>query len=197
LLTRAGLINFNGQTPSIRLDKGKEIRDADSLSYKMTLQLLMSDTLWGTRPFNFNEYLPRTVSPGEAHGIAIGGNVDTFVHLIGTSYFPNVDGAILFIEDVHKGGEELGRMLLHLQLAGVLNAVNGIVVGEFAEVPKKMCEKEPAIEDVLEEYFDHGPPCVYGFPFSHGPLTGPIAIGAMCHIDADLGVVSFEFAMGS
>jgi muramoyltetrapeptide carboxypeptidase len=195
ILARAGLISINGQSPSIRLDKGEAIRRADSDSFRLTLRLMMSDEPWGTQPFDFSEYFPRTVCPGKATGNVIGGNADTFVHLLGTPYMPELTGTILFIEDVHKSGEILGREFLHMRLSGMLNMVNGIVIGEFAEVPKRTEEREPSIENSIEEYFRNGPPCTYGYPFSHGPLTGPVPIGAQCEIDADVGHVSFDFAM--
>lgn len=198
ILARAGLITINGQSPNIRLDEGRAIREADTESLRRTLELLMSSREWGERPFEINQYLPRTLSSGQACGTVIGGNCDTFVHLLGTPFVPNMAGCILFIEDTHKDGGLLARQFLHLKLAGVLDAVAGIVIGEFAEVPK-MVDKHhpsPAIEDVLEEYFIDGPPCVYGYSFSHGPMTIPIPIGAQCEMDADTGLVSFRFAMG-
>lgn len=197
ILSKAGLVNFNGQSPSIRLDKGSKIEDADSASFELTLRLLMSDEQWASRPFSFNEYFPRTVCPGETSGIAIGGNLDTFVHLIGTPFLPDLTNTILFGEDVHKTGETLSRQFLHMQLAGILRQVEGVVLGEFAEVPRRVSDKEPSIERVIEEYFAaSGVPCSYGYPFSHGPLTGPIPMGAECHLDASSGDVTFNFRMG-
>lgn len=199
ILARSGLITVNGQSPNIRLDEGRAIREADTESFRRTLDLLMDSREWGERPFDINQYLPRTLSSGQACGTVIGGNCDTFVHLLGTPFVPNMAGTILFIEDVHKDGALLARQFLHLRLAGVLDQVAGIVIGEFAEIPKAALDKHhpsPTIEDVLEEYFCDGPPCVYGYSFSHGPLTIPIPIGAQCVMDADTGLVSFRFAMG-
>lgn len=198
ILSQAGLITVNGQSPNIRLDRGRSVREADTASFRRTLELLMSSRTWGTTPFEVNQYLPRTLSPGRATGHVIGGNCDTFVHLLGTPYVPNMAGAILFIEDTHKDGGVLARQFLHLKLAGVLDAVAGVIIGEFAEVPRSDPTSDhpsPSIEDVLLEYFADGPPCAYGYSFSHGPTTIPIPIGATCSMDADTGQVSFGFAM--
>jgi muramoyltetrapeptide carboxypeptidase len=197
ILSKSGLVSFNAQTPSIRLDKGNKIRETDSVSFKLTLDLLKSDAEWGSRPFVFNPHFPRTVSPGSGSGISIGGNLDTFVHLIGTPYMPPPDGFVLFIEDVHKGGEEISRELLHLRLAGYLRSLSGVVIGEFEDVDKRTDPKVPSIEDVILEYFAAGPPCTYGYSFSHGPHTSPIPIGARCSIDADTGDVTFQFKMST
>lgn len=195
ILAGAGLISVNGQYPSIRVDEGNRIREADSESMLFTLKLMMDSQEWGENPFDLNQYLPRTIAPGKAVGHVVGGNLDTFCTLLGTPFFPNVDGAILFLEDVHKSGETIARLLLHLRLAGVLDKVGGVVIGEFVDVPEKQEGREPAIEDVLREYLSDGPPCLYGFSFSHGPFTIPVPIGARCEMDADTGRVSFRFSM--
>jgi len=195
IFAKAGLINFNGQGPNIRQDKGESIRTSDAESFKFCLGLLMSDEPWGTTPMEFNEFFPRTVSPGKSTGISIGGNADTFVHLIGTPFLPEMSNTILFLEDIHKSGEVLGREFLHLQLAGILRQINGVVLGEFADIPKRLGDREPSIENVLEEYFSMGSPCSYGYSFSHGAFTSIIPIGAPCSLDADAGTVEFNFTM--
>lgn len=195
IFTKSGLISFNGQTPSIRLNKGNKIMYSDIESFKWTLELLKSDQTWGSRPFKFNPYFPRTVSSGKSSGISVGGNLDTFVHLLGTPYMMQPENTILFVEDIHKGGEEISRELLHLRLSGFLDQVAGIVIGEFEDVPKSVDAKIPSVEDTILEYFGRGAPCTYGYSFSHGPLTSPIPIGADTFIDADTGDVMFNFKM--
>lgn len=195
ILAKSGLISINGQTPSIRLDKGAKIQEADARSFQLTLQLMMSNQPWEDKPFDFNPYMPRTVCPGKATGVVVGCNADTLTHLYGTQYMPNMVNAILFLEDVHKGGESLIREFLHMRLAGTINQASGIVIGEFAEVPKEVDPKIPSTDEAVVEFFSHGPPCSIGYSFSHGPLTSPIPIGAECMMNADTGDVSFKFCM--
>lgn len=197
LLSQAGLISISGQTPSIHIDEGDLARQLQSDSFATTLKMMMSGEVWGSVPFKTNAYIPRTVSPGMARGPVVGGNCDTFTRLIGTSYFPDCRGAILFIEDVHKSGEILSREFLHMKLAGVFDQVAGIVIGEFVDSKEKTDPKVPAIDDVIQEYFSNGPPCVYGYSFSHGSIVSPIPIGADCEMDAETGEVKFHFAMGT
>jgi muramoyltetrapeptide carboxypeptidase len=192
LLSHAGLINYCGQGVAIRIDKGPEVKTSDSISLAHTVELLMSDQEWDDRPFDINQYMPRTVSPGKAQGVVVGGNLETFVTMIGTPFMPEVAGAILFLEDVHKNGESVERQLLHLEMSGVLDEVAGIVVGEFAEQDQQTGLRVPHIEDVIREYLSNGAPCSYGNSFSHGNFTIPIPIGAMCELDADTGVVRFR-----
>lgn len=195
ILAGANLISVNGQYPSIQIDQGPEARQGDEASLQLALELMMSDAPWSERPFEINQYIPRTVSPGRASGHIIGGNLDTFCTLLGTPFVPDVDGAIFFIEDTGKGGIEIGRLLIHCKLAGVFDRVAGVVVGEFAKVPNKEEPKEPSIDDVIGQYLSDGVPCTYGMSFSHGIYTCPIPIGAQCTMNADTGEVSFDFKM--
>lgn len=193
ILTKAGLATICGRTATIR----DEYPDADIKSLEHVLKLCMSQVPWGEQPFGISDIVPRTVSPGVAAGPAIGGNLETLCTLLGTEYFPNPDGAILFIEDVHKGGTSVARKLLHLKMTGVLDRIAGVVVGEFSDVPKKsMSSEDPSVEDVILEYLSDGVPCVYGFSFSHGTYTCPIPVGAWTHLNADSRTVSFDFTMG-
>lgn len=192
MLTKSGLINICGQNLSIRLSEGNRSYEKDCESLRDTVELLMSDKPWFDKPFRANPFIPRVVSPGEASGHVIGGNIDTFVHLIGTPYLPPVDGAILFLEDTHKSGTELDRHIIHMKLSGILDRISGIVVGEFYASPNEVEPRDPSNEEVLIDHFSTGVPCVYGYSFSHGDVTSPIPIGAQCYMSSDTGVVSFD-----
>lgn len=196
IFEKSRLVTINGKTSSIHLDRGNSNFEGECDSLKNTIQLLMSDAAWGTRPFLKNQFIPRTVNQGKAEGAVIGGNCDTFTRLLGTEYFPHVENAILFIEDVHKSAESLSRQFLHLKLAGILDSVKGIVLGEFADVPDQK-KKPSAVDDVIMEYFSNGPPCSYGYSFSHGKIIIPIPIGAWCTLDASQGIISFDFRMST
>lgn len=199
ILEKSNLVTFNGRAASCRSDKGSIIFDSDCESVRLTLQLLMSDKPWNSAPFSINSHFPRTVSPGRARGYAIGGNCDTFVHLLGTDYFPTTTPAILFLEDNSISSVELSRMLIHMRLAGVLDRVEGVVIGEFMNLPKKngMGDDAATLEEVIIDHFGQGQPCAMGYSFSHGTYTSPIPMGAMCTLDADSGTVNFDFQMAS
>jgi muramoyltetrapeptide carboxypeptidase len=197
ILTKARLVTINGRGAAVRCDKGNTAVECDTTSLKLALELLMSEQHWGDKPFCINEMQPRTVSPGIAKGCAIGGNFNTFVHLIGTDYFPDVENTILFLEDTKTSSMELSRMLLHLKLAGVLNKLAGIVLGEFFDLPKKEGYGNDAatLEEVILQYLKDGPPCIYGVSFSHGKYTCPIPMGAPCILDANRATINFDFKM--
>lgn len=161
-------------------------------SFVRTIKLMMSNKAWGVTPLEYNQYIPRTVSSGIASGHVIGCTADTVSRLIGTPHLPDTEGAILFLEDVHESNQSLARIFLHMKLSGVLDSVAGVVIGEFQDLRNT---DEHEIEEVIQEYFCNGPPCVYGYSFSHGSVVAPIPVGANCTMNADTGDVSFDFSM--
>ena len=54
-------------------------------------------------------------------------------HLVGTPYFPDLRGAILFLEDVDEPFYRIDRMLTQLWLAGALAGIAGVAFGKFTE----------------------------------------------------------------
>jgi muramoyltetrapeptide carboxypeptidase len=62
-----------------------------------------------------------------------GGNLSILSSLLGTPYFPDVKGGILFLEDVGEHPYRLERMLTQLLYAGVLARQKAIVLGQFTE----------------------------------------------------------------
>ncbi len=75
-------------------------------------------------------------APGQpqcnAAGTLWGGNLAMVAHLLGTPYFPDIEGGILFLEDVSEHPYRIERMLLQLHHAGVLDAQSAIVIGDIA-----------------------------------------------------------------
>lgn len=62
-----------------------------------------------------------------------GGNLAILCSLLGTPYFPDVKGGILFLEDVAEHPYRIERMLTQLLYAGVLARQKAIVLGHFTE----------------------------------------------------------------
>ncbi|WP_367846291.1 LD-carboxypeptidase [Rhodoferax sp. WC2427] len=65
-----------------------------------------------------------------------GGNLSVLVSQIGTPYFPQIQGGILFLEDVGEHPYRIERMLTQLLYSGVLARQKAIVLGQFTEFTK-------------------------------------------------------------
>lgn len=76
---------------------------------------------------------PRTLRPGAASGRIVAGNAGTLLLLAGTPYWPDLQGAILCLEDDEsETPATIDRYFTHLRHMGVFEQIAGLVVGRFA-----------------------------------------------------------------
>lgn len=112
----------------------------------------------------------------EVKGHFLGGNLSVLYSILGSSSFPELDGGILFIEDVDEMVYHIDRMLLGLKRSGVLKGLRAIVVGGMTQMrdnTKAFGFKTDnpfglSVEEVIERWAGElGLPVVYGFPAGH------------------------------
>ncbi len=127
---------------------------------------------------------------GTAEGPLLGGNLSLLTRLIGTPWLPDLDGAILLLEDVTEAPYRLDRMWTHLRLAGVLDRIRGLALGEFTA-----CEEPGAAftsQDVLWGLAaETGLPCIAGLPIGHGAVNVPVPLGPRVRVDGGAGTLTF------
>jgi muramoyltetrapeptide carboxypeptidase len=126
--------------------------------------------------------------PGVAEGPLMGGNLSLIQCLVGTPHLPELDGAILFLEDVGEDLYRVDRMLAHLRMVGVLGRLAGIAVGRFTELNRGMSDGALGFDEVLATYFlPLGIPVAYGFPVGHIDDQWTLPIGVRARLDAGAG----------
>jgi len=74
---------------------------------------------------------------GIARGRLKGGNLITLTALIGTEWEMDTDGAILFLEDANEKLYEVDRYLTQWILAGKLQKVKGLILGNFRGIKER------------------------------------------------------------
>ena len=127
---------------------------------------------------------------GIAEGPLAGGNLTLLQCLIGTPYFPELAGAILFLEDVGEDLYRVDRMLAHLRLIGALRRLAGVLVGRFTELRRSSGDGALGFDEVLAGYFEPlGIPVAYGFPVGHIDHQWTLPLGVRARLDADRGEV--------
>lgn len=144
----------------------------------------------GPVPANPDDPYVRAIAPGIATGPIVGGNLFTLVHLLATPWEPNLDGAIFFFEEVDEPAYIIDVHLEQLKLAGKLDALAGVVVGELHNCDWRQERPETprnrSIEDVLERHLlPLGVPVLYNLPLGHGKHLATIPLGVDATIDAD------------
>lgn len=133
-----------------------------------------------------------TLVPGTARGRLIGGNLCLMSHLCGTPYFPDLRGAILFLEDVEEAYYRIDRMLTQLWLSGALAGVAGVAFGKFTN-----CNSSPfflqnrPLDDILAERCHAlGVPAVSGIMVGHIEDQTTLPVGCLAELDADAGTLT-------
>jgi muramoyltetrapeptide carboxypeptidase len=117
----------------------------------------------------------RTVRAGRASGPILGGTLTILAHLAGTPFAPRLDGAILFLEDVGEKPYRIDRCLTQLRLAGALDGVAGVAVGQLTG-----CDDggQLAADVVREAALALGVPAIEGVPAGHEDANFAIPLGA-------------------
>jgi muramoyltetrapeptide carboxypeptidase len=132
-----------------------------------------------------------TLAPGVAEGILLGGNLAVLTALIGTSLFPPLHDAVLFIEDVGERPYRVDRMLTTWRHAGVLRGVRGIVLGAFEQ--GEAGADGVTLDDVLRERLhDLAIPVAASFPAGHIDDNHELPFGRRVTLDASHGVLHIQ-----
>ena len=131
------------------------------------------------------------IVPGRARGRLVGGNLTLFAALVGTPYFPDTTGAIVFLEETSEYIYRCDRMLTQLALAGVFEKAAGVVFGGFTD-----CNVSPSgygrfsLNDVFEQHMvPSGKPTFSGAMIGHVDHKRTIPIGVTAEIDAGAGTI--------
>ena len=126
--------------------------------------------------------------PGIAEGTLAGGNLTLLQCLIGTPYFPDLTGAILFIEDVGEDLYRVDRILAHLRTVAAFDRLAGVAVGQFTNMKKGTDDGALGFDEVLDTYFGPlGIPVAHGFPIGHVDDQWTMPLGVRARLDAGQG----------
>ena len=183
-LSQAGMTTFAG--PSATGDFGAE--EPSSFTLEHCFGLLGADSC----EVECNLEGPATFA---ASGTLWGGNLAMVSHLVGTRYFPHVDGGILFLEDVGEHPYRVERMLYQLHHAGVLERQRAILLGQFTEYELNANDGGYDFAGVvaqLRAMVDI--PVFTGLPFGHVPDKLTLPMGGQCALQAGNGRARLVFS---
>lgn len=129
----------------------------------------------------------RTVVPGTAEGITLGGTATLIATNFGTDTSYPANGAILFLEDVDERPFRLDRIITQIRRSAYLKGVAGIILGSFSE-----CGDPELIDAMLAERLgDLGVPILAGANIGHNTAMQTYPIGVRARLDADRGTLTF------
>ncbi|HEM3947760.1 TPA: LD-carboxypeptidase [Streptococcus suis] len=131
----------------------------------------------------------KVYNPGQASGIAIGGNISTLNLLTGTEFAPRPDNYILFLEEA----EDDDYLIIARHLTALLQAYpnpQALVFGRFPKETKMTQEILLAILDkhpILKKV-----PVLYDLDFAHTQPLFTITIGGQVELDTEAFSIRFS-----
>ncbi len=114
-----------------------------------------------------------------------GGNLTVLTSLLGTPYFPQIKGGVLFLEDVAEHPYRIERMLTQLLHAGVLQRQKALLLGQFTGYKLVSHDRGFKLQSVIDWVRQHCKvPVVTNLPYGHVQTKVLLPVGAK----VDLGV---------
>lgn len=119
----------------------------------------------------------KVYNPGVATGVLKGGNLITITALINTPWDVQVEGAVVFLEEVGEKQHQVDRYLTQWILSGKFKGIKGLILGDFDGI------KSRRIYEMLTSQME------LDFPVVHSPCIGHVSdmitmpVGAEVELD--------------
>ncbi len=113
------------------------------------------------------------------HALLWGGNLAMVQSLLGTPWWPEVKGGVLFLEEVGEHPYRIERMLLQLLHAGVRARQKAVLLGQFTDYRLNGHDRGYSLAKVVEYLRSQlKVPVLTGLPFGHTPTKVLLPVGA-------------------
>ncbi len=117
-------------------------------------------------------------------GKIVGGNLSVLYGMIGSDTFPELDGKILFIEEVDEYIYHIDRMMHGLKRAGKLEHLKGLIVGGLTQIHDNSHPFGQTAEEVIAEAVsEYEYPVCFGFPAGHFDDNRPLFFGLKSRVE--------------
>lgn len=115
---------------------------------------------------------------GKTEGLIVGGNLSVLCSLAGSQYDIDTNNKILFLEDLDDYLYRIDRMMMNLKLAGKLDQLRGIIVGDMIDMHDNDTPFGKNAQEIIKEYAeDKNIPVCFGFPAGHGKENLTLILG--------------------
>ena len=117
-------------------------------------------------------------------GEIVGGNLSVLIAMMGSDTFPELDGKILFIEDVDEYIYHIDRMMHALKRSRKLKNLKAFIVGGLTQIHDNPDPFGMSVEEVIAEAVsDYDYPLCFGFPAGHFSDNRAIIFGQQSKIE--------------
>lgn len=188
---RTGLVTFHGPNAGGRWDEFSVDYVRRVLFNGETVTFENPKTTSDRNVLTQVENRIRVITPGQATGRLLGGNLTVLTAILGSPYVPDFDDSILFLEDVGEDWYRVDRMMTSLKLAGILGKIRGFIFGTCSECGPGEGFASLTPEEIFRDHIAPlGVPAWSGAMIGHGHAQWTLPVGARVSIDAGKGTVT-------
>ena len=141
--------------------------------------------------FNLNSINDSSKSYDKIDGEIVGGNLSLICNMIGTKLHPNLEGKIVFVEDVNEKGYHVHRFLMHMKNAGLFKGVKTMIFADFSNSDRH-------VQETIQEFSNSHIKDVPAFTtagIGHGKINYPVVIGSLGIVDKKILKLASPFKM--
>lgn len=132
-----------------------------------------------------------TMANGVARGRIVGGNLALVCAVMGTPYEVATAANLLLLEDIGEQPYRVDRLLSQLKLAGKLEELAGVILGQFTDCNATENEASLTLEEIFKTYFaDLGVPILSNFPVGHSRDNVTLPLNVEAKLDANAKTLS-------
>jgi muramoyltetrapeptide carboxypeptidase len=185
LHAKSGLCTFSG--PMLGADFGAEtLSEFTWRHFWDTVRAPATQVEWATT--SDTDHL-------DVEGPLWGGNLAVLCSLLGTPYFPAIEGGILFVEDVGEPPFRIERMLYQLHLSGVLGRQHALLLGHFSLCrPSGYDNGYGLVDGFAQIRRASAMPVIDGLPIGHEPDKFTLPFGAPARLQVAGGRAQLSFS---
>ena len=173
VVRRLGLVTFHGPLVAGELARGLAPDEESSFL----------DALAGRYPLSlpFRSWLRPPV--GMVAGPLLGGCLSLLAATLGTPWFPDLEGSVLFWEDVNEPPYRIDRLLTHLRLSDNLGTIAGMIVGHVDGGPGEPGVDWPSL--VADSLSGLDVPVAWGLESGHLQPNWTLPLGLPARLEGD------------
>lgn len=122
--------------------------------------------------------------PGKTSGELVGGNLSIISSMVGTKYELDMEGKILFLEDIDEFLYHTDRMIHQLKFAGKFDKLKGLIIGDFTDMKDNESPFGKTVREIITDAVKtFGYPVAFGFPAGHDKKNLALPFGKECKLD--------------
>ncbi|RLJ65436.1 muramoyltetrapeptide carboxypeptidase [Lacinutrix venerupis] len=132
---------------------------------------------------------------GTAKGKLVGGNLTILHTMLGSNTSIDVDGKILFIEEIGEYKYHIDRMLQSMKRAGYFDNCKGVIVGDMSRMRKNTTLWGSSVQQlILDALQDYNFPIAFNMPAGHEEDNRAMILGRTIElvVKSSQSTVTFE-----